>query len=155
MWEIIRQLVGGGTTLLLTTQYLEEADRLANQIVVIDSGTVVARGTADELKRRVRGERIDVQVRTADELAAARAALATAVGAAPEVDAAARRLMVPVAAGASALADVVRELDAAGVIIEDIALRRPTLDEVFLELTGHTAEGARDAPKAAGREEMS
>ena len=152
MWDVIRQLVDGGTTLLLTTQYLEEADRLADQIVVIDTGTIVARGTADDLKRRVGGERIDVQVRAHGDLDTARAALATAVGSLPEVDAGARRLMVPVATGAGALADVVRELDAAGVAIEDIALRRPTLDEVFLQLTGHTAEARPAAPAPARRE---
>jgi len=144
MWDVIRQLVSDGTTLLLTTQYLEEADRLADQIVVMDAGTVVATGTADQLKRRIGGERIDVQVRDAADLPAARAALASAVGAEAELDAGARRVMVPVSSGAAALAAVVRELDAAAVTIEDIALRRPTLDEVFLQLTGHAgADAAR------------
>jgi ABC-2 type transport system ATP-binding protein len=150
MWDAIRERVRGGTTLLLTTQYLEEADRLAEEIVVMDAGSVVARGTSDELKRRVGGERIDVQVRDAAALPAARAALAAAFGADPTMDEGTRRLMAPAPGGAAALAAAVRELDAAGVPIEDIALRRPTLDEVFLRLTGHAAEA--ETPAAGPRD---
>ncbi|HET7560365.1 MAG TPA: ATP-binding cassette domain-containing protein [Limnochordia bacterium] len=148
MWHTIKELVEGGTTLLLTTQYLEEADRLADQIVVIDTGRVVGRGTPDELKRSVGGERIDVLVRSADPLPAAKAALAKATGSEPEVDAETGRLTVPVQGGAAALTAVVRELDAAGVVIEDIALRLPTLDEVFMKLTGHAAEIAAEKESA-------
>ncbi len=139
MWDVIAELVAGGTTLLLTTQYLEEADRLAHRIVVIDAGQVIASGTSDDLKSQVGGERIDVVVRDATRLRDAQSALSRAVGADAHLDTGARRVTVPVVGGAAALAGVVRELDAAGVTVDDIGLRRPTLDEVFLRLTGRTA----------------
>src|SRR5919202_6486821 len=150
IWEIIRELVAGGTTVLLTTQYLEEADRLADRIVVIDAGRVIADGTADDLKADVGGEQIDVVVRDAARLPDAAAALGRAGRAEPQVDADARRVTVPVSGGASALVDVVRELDLTGIAVDDLALRRPTLDEVFLRLTGHTADGADGADAADG-----
>jgi ABC-2 type transport system ATP-binding protein len=140
MWATIRELVAGGTTLLLTTQYLEEADRLCDHIVILDKGREIASGTPDTLKKTVGGEQIDVVVRDTAQLQAARSALALAVGADPRMNAALRLVSVPVTSGASALIVVVRALDAAGIAIDDIALHRPTLDDVFLRLTGHTAE---------------
>ncbi|MGP3634171.1 ATP-binding cassette domain-containing protein [Streptomyces sp. 24-1644] len=140
LWEVIQELVSGGTTLLLTTQYLEEADHLADDICVIDHGKVIARGTSDELKARTGGERVEVVVHQRDEIERAREVL-TALGEG-EVTVAAhtRKLTVPVSGGAKLLAEVIRDLDARGVEIDDIGLRRPTLDDVFMSLTGHAAE---------------
>ena len=138
LWGTIRDLVTDGTTLLLTTQYLEEADVLADRITVIDGGSVIAEGTADDLKTRVGGDRIDVRVAQADAVAAASRALA--VLGEPTVDQAAQQVSLPVTSGAALLPDVVRRLDEAGVAITDLALRRPTLDDVFLTLTGTAAQ---------------
>jgi ABC-2 type transport system ATP-binding protein len=140
MWEVIGGLVAQGTTVLLTTQYLEEADRLADHIAVIDQGQVIAAGTPSELKATVGGEQVDVVIRDAARLSEAAEAVRRAAGAAPHVEPDARRLTVPVTGGAAALVDVVRELDLVGLTVDDLALRRPTLDEVFLRLTGHTAD---------------
>jgi ABC-2 type transport system ATP-binding protein len=146
VWEAVRALVAGGTTVLLTTQYLDEADQLAGQISVIDHGRVIADGSPEQLKSRIGGDRIDVVVRDAGELAAAAAAVGRAAGAAAEVDRDTRRASAPVRDRVAALTEVVRALDDAGVAAEDIALRRPTLDEVFLRLTGrHTDEEAAAA----------
>ena len=140
MWEVIRELVGGGATLLLTTQYLEEADHLADDIVVIDHGREIAHGTADQLKAQIGGERIEVVLESEANLVTAREVLnRIAVG---EVvrDEQTRTLTAPVDGGANALMDVLRALDSSSVKVLDVGLRRPTLDDVFLTLTGHAAE---------------
>jgi ABC-2 type transport system ATP-binding protein len=141
MWDVIVQLVRGGTTLLLTTQYLEEADRLANNIVVIDHGKAIAEGTADQLKDQVGGERIEIVTAQQAELRLAHDVLSQlADGGAVEVDERTRRLCAPVSGGAAVLVEALRRLDAANVQLHDVALRRPTLDDVFLTLTGHHSE---------------
>ncbi|MFI2634459.1 ATP-binding cassette domain-containing protein [Streptomyces collinus] len=133
VWSSVRSLVGGGTTVLLTTQYLEEADQLADRIAVVDAGRVIAEGTADELKAEAGGDRIDVVLRDAGHLGAAVALLPlTGIG----VDTDRRLLSAPVTDRMEALSGVVRALHEAGIEAEDVALRRPTLDEVFLHLTG-------------------
>jgi ABC-2 type transport system ATP-binding protein len=140
MWDVIRSLVREGTTLLLTTQYLEEADELADTIAVVDHGRIIARGTADELKAEVGGERIEVIVHDRTRIDDARRVLG-AIGIGPaSLDEHTRRVTVPSDGGAKRLAAVIRDLDEAGIAIDDIGLRRPTLDDVFLMLTGHAAE---------------
>ncbi|GAA4555611.1 ATP-binding cassette domain-containing protein [Streptomyces collinus] len=133
VWSSVRSLVGGGTTVLLTTQYLEEADQLADRIAVVDAGRVIAEGTADELKAEAGGDRIDVILRHAGQL---RAAVALLPLTGVSVDADRRLLSAPVTDRMQALSGVVRALQEAGIEAEDVALRRPTLDEVFLHLTG-------------------
>ena len=141
MWDVIRGLVREGTTLLLTTQYLEEADELADTIAVVDHGRIIARGTADELKSQVGGERIEVVVRDRAAVPRAMALLSEDCHGDVTLDEHTRKLTVPASGGgASVLVQVVRDLDAAGITIDDIGLRRPTLDDVFLALTGHAAE---------------
>jgi ABC-2 type transport system ATP-binding protein len=140
VWEAVRGLVAAGTTVLLTTQYLDEADQLADRISVIDRGRVIAEGSPDELKSRLGGDRIDVVASRADQLAATAAALARLAGAEPEVDPDTRRVSAPVRDRVAALTAAAQALEATGVAVEDIALRRPTLDEVFLHLTGHDTE---------------
>ncbi|MFF9494281.1 ATP-binding cassette domain-containing protein [Streptomyces flaveolus] len=137
VWDSVRSLVGGGTTVLLTTQYLEEADQLAHRISVVDAGRVVADGTADELKAATGGDRIDVVLRDAGRLGAA-AGLLPLTGV--RVDPDRRLLSAPVTDRMAALSGVVRTLREAGIEAEDVALRRPTLDEVFLHLTDHAEE---------------
>ncbi|MFD7612364.1 ATP-binding cassette domain-containing protein [Streptomyces sp. NPDC059828] len=147
LWEVIKELVHGGTTLLLTTQYLEEADHLADDICVVDHGRVIARGTSDQLKARTGGERVEVVVHTRDEITAAREVLSALGKGDVTVEDHTRKLTVPVTGGAKLLAEVIRDLDARSVEIDDIGLRRPTLDDVFLSLTGHHAEHEDDDGK--------
>ena len=147
MWEVIRAQVREGATLLLTTQYLEEADELATEIAVVDKGKIIARGTADQLKSQVGGERIEVVAHELAELP--RAALLLAPDGTATVEEHMRRITISAHGGATHLVDVVRKLGDAGIKIDDIALRRPTLDDVFLELTGHAAEELQDEEEVA------
>jgi len=137
MWDMITELVGEGTTVLLTTQYLEEADRLADDIVVLDGGRIAAQGSPAELKARIGGERLEVTVGGHEELAAAAAALGHFASDVPAVEVEAARVVAPLAT-AVALADVVRALDAAGVATTDLHRREATLDDVFLAITDST-----------------
>jgi ABC-2 type transport system ATP-binding protein len=150
IWTSIRQLVSDGTTVLLTTQYLDEADQLADDIAVVDHGRVIAKGTPDELKSTI-GDQVDVVL--ADPAEAVRAAriLAGMTGGRPTVDDG--RLSVAVSTGTTRLADVVRELDREGVTAADVSLRRPTLDEVFLRLTGHPAASQETASQETASQE--
>ncbi|GAA1230635.1 daunorubicin resistance protein DrrA family ABC transporter ATP-binding protein [Kitasatospora nipponensis] len=149
LWEVIETLVEQGTTLLLTTQYLEEADRLAHDIAVVDHGRVIARGTADQLKAQIGGERVEVVVHERELIATAVEALKGFAVGEPSVERNTRRITIPVSGGARVLADVIRELDGRGIEIDDIGLRRPTLDDVFLSLTGH-ATAAEEGEENGG-----
>jgi ABC-2 type transport system ATP-binding protein len=141
MWEIIRSLVAGGTTLLLTTQYLDEADELASEIVVIDHGQVIAAGTSEELKGRVGGDVLEFTVPDRNRVADAAEAIASVGEGEPHVDKETGVINVGVGGqGSDALIEAVRSLDAAGVQTQGLALRRPSLDDVFMALTGHAAE---------------
>jgi len=153
MWDVIANLVREGATLLLTTQYLEEADRLADTIAVVDRGRVIASGTADELKAQVGGERVEVVIHDRSRLGEAIGAVCAAcANETTSVDQHTRRIVVPTSGGSRVLVEVIRELDSRSIGIDDIALRRPTLDDVFLALTGHRAEEAEEAeePVAVG-----
>jgi ABC-2 type transport system ATP-binding protein len=150
MWEVIRDLVRGGTTLLLTTQYLDEADELADEIVVIDTGRVIAAGTSEDLKGRIGGDVLEFLVPDRSRVGAAAEAVGSLSDAEPSSDAETGRVSVRVGnAGSEALVEAVRRLDAAGIETNDLALRRPSLDDVFLSLTGHAAED--DEPEPGGR----
>ncbi|HEY1457470.1 MAG TPA: ATP-binding cassette domain-containing protein [Solirubrobacteraceae bacterium] len=142
LWEVIEGLVSEGTTVLLTTQYLDEADRLASQIAVIDQGRVIAGGTPDELKDRVGGERLEICLDDAAHAEVAQRALASMADEPPSVVGEVVRVAVHRRGGA--IVEAVRRLDEAGVGVADISLRRPTLDDVFLALTGHAAEADTD-----------
>jgi ABC-2 type transport system ATP-binding protein len=145
LWDAIQSLVATGTDILLTTQYLDEADRLASDIVIIDHGTVIAAGTPAELKARAGDDMIEVHVRDADHLPAVCGMLAE-IGHDPRADVPQHRAYVAVDDGSSRLMDALRILDSQGITVEDISLRRPTLDEVFLALTGKPAQ-ATDSPE--------
>ncbi len=140
MWEVIGELVKGGATVLLTTQYLDEADQLANQIAVIDHGLVIAKGTSDELKAQVGGERLEVTVARSSDFAAAIRALKLYSAGEMQIDTERRHVTFPIPGGSRLLANVIRDLDAASVQVDDLGMHRPTLDDVFLTLTGHEAE---------------
>lgn len=140
LWEVITDLVADGTTVLLTTQYLEEADQLAEEIVVIDHGKVIAQGTSDVLKDQVGGDRLEVVVKDSTQLDAAAQALRPVATGEVTVDRTDARVVAPVVGGSLTLVDAVRALDSAHIGIADVALRRPTLDDVFLAITGHSAE---------------
>ena len=138
LWDAMEALVAGGTTVMLTTQYLDEADRLAERIAVIDRGLVIAEGTPDELKAQVGGDRLEIHLCDGDRSEEALAALTAIASDRPFVENGS--VSVPVAQRRGTIADAVRRLDDAGIAIDDIAVRTPTLDDVFLNLTGHAAE---------------
>ncbi|MGI9156204.1 MAG: ATP-binding cassette domain-containing protein [Marmoricola sp.] len=144
MWQVIKDLVAGGTSLLLTTQYLEEADLLADNIIVIDRGALIAEGDADALKAQVGGERLEITVSDPAHMARANELLTPMAVGPVTVEQHRRSLLIPVTGGASQLADALRRLDAESIPVDDVGLRRPTLDDVFLSLTGH---GAEDEPQ--------
>jgi ABC-2 type transport system ATP-binding protein len=144
MWGVIQELVKGGVTLLLTTQYLEEADQLADEIAVIDTGKVIARGTSDALKKQVGGERLEVVVES-QNIARTVEIVAAISGVKPAVDEGIRSISAPVTTGSQALFEVLKALDSAGIQALDVGLKRPSLDDVFLSLTGHTAETKEEA----------
>ena len=139
MWGVIEELVKDGVTLLLTTQYLEEADQLADEIAVIDTGKVIARGTSDQLKKQVGGERLEIIVEN-ENVAATMEIVARVSGITPALDEGLRQISAPVSTGSQALFEVLKSLDEAKIHALDIGLKRPSLDDVFLSLTGHAAE---------------
>jgi ABC-2 type transport system ATP-binding protein len=147
LWGVIESLVAEGTTVLLTTQYLEEADKLANDIVVIDHGKVIAHGTAENLKDQIGGDRLEVTLVDPHKMSDAQAALAPIFGSDSLINES--NLSGPVSGGSKVLVEAVRALDFAGIEIADLALRRPTLDDVFLSLTGHGAEDETPAPTSS------
>ena len=149
LWDIIRELAADGRTLLLTTQYLEEADQLAGRIAVIDAGRAIADGTPDELKAAVGGERIEVTLARGADVAAAAAALQPHATGPVRADPALLRLEAPVHATAGLTTRVVRSLDEAGIGADSVTMHRPSLDDVFLSLTGHATE-ADTAPVLEG-----
>ena len=149
LWGVIENLVREGTTVLLTTQYLEEADQLAEDIIVIDRGRVIAQGTSEHLKDQIGGDRIEITVVDAATVEQASEALASVGTGAPLVED--LHVSVPVAGGSTVLVDAIRALDARGVAVSDLQLRRPTLDDVFMTLTGHAAEEETTPPATKGR----
>jgi len=150
MWSVIEELVKGGVTLLLTTQYLEEADQLADEIAVIDHGKVIARGTSDVLKKQVGGERLEIVVES-QNIAKTMEVIATVSGNKASLDEGLRMISAPVSTGATALIETLRSLDAAGIHPLDVGLKRPSLDDVFLSLTGHAAEENVEETEVTGR----
>jgi ABC-2 type transport system ATP-binding protein len=150
MWSVIEELVKGGVTLLLTTQYLEEADQLADEIAVIDHGKVIARGTSDVLKKQVGGERLEIVVE-AQNITKTMEVVASVSGNKATLDEGLRMISAPVSTGATALIETLRSLDAAGIHPLDVGLKRPSLDDVFLSLTGHAAEEKTEEVETTGR----
>jgi ABC-2 type transport system ATP-binding protein len=148
VWLFIRELVKAGTTVLLTTQYMEEAEHLANRIVVIDKGTEIAAGTADELKAQTGGATLEARVADPRDTDRAAAVLASVAGAAPRSDPESGRVRIPAGEGTGLLLDVGRRLQDAGIPLDDLGIRRPTLDEVFLSLTGTQTQDSTGSPKA-------
>ncbi|MGH7609303.1 MAG: ATP-binding cassette domain-containing protein [Candidatus Dormibacteria bacterium] len=146
-WEMVTALVAQGCTVLLTTQYLEEADELANRIVVVDQGRVIAEGTAEQLKRQVGGDRIELEVSHAEDFERAQELVAANLGRELSLDLPRRRVSGPAPEGTRQLARLVRQLDDAEIEIGDLQLRQPSLDDVFLTLTGHQAELEVQAPR--------
>ncbi|WP_367140663.1 MULTISPECIES: ATP-binding cassette domain-containing protein [Streptomyces] len=147
LWDVIRAMVADGTTLLLTTQYLEEADQLSDSICVIDHGRVLAYGTADELKARVGNERVEMVLPEGEDLTGAGLVMASEGRGDVSIEEQHRKLIVPVSDGSRSLGGIIRRMDELGVPFDDIALRRPTLDDVFIALTGRstvTEEAAED-----------
>ena len=149
LWGVINNLVAQGTTVLLTTQYLEEADQLAQDIVVIDHGRVIAHGSSEELKDQIGGDRVEVSVVDASTVPQAIEALRAVASGEPVVED--LRVSAPVSGGSTVLVDAIRALDARGVEVSDLVLRRPTLDDVFLALTGHVAEEEAPPPPTGKR----
>ncbi|MFD3684836.1 ATP-binding cassette domain-containing protein [Nocardiopsis sp. NPDC058631] len=147
VWESVRALVASGTTVLLTTQYMEEADQLADAVAVIDHGRVIAEGTPDALKSQVGGDRLDVLVRDPADLEAAAEVLRSAVAAPVGVHREEQRVSVPAEDRMAVLTRAVRALDASGLRVEDVSVRRPTLDEVFLGLTGVSSADRSGNPR--------
>ena len=143
MWGVIQELVKGGVTLLLTTQYLEEADQLADEIAVIDTGKVIARGTSDALKKQVGGERLEVVVES-QHVANTMQIVEAISGVKPALDEGLRQISAPVSTGSQALFEVLKSLDSNGIHALDVGLKRPSLDDVFLSLTGHSAEAKEE-----------
>jgi ABC-2 type transport system ATP-binding protein len=150
MWATIQDLAKGGSTVLLTTQYMEEADRLADDIVVIDKGRKIAHGTADQLKTQTGGERIEVVLESVGDIAKTRSVLQSLAIGDVQTDEQARKLTAAVVGGADILRQVLQGLAESGVTIVDVGLRRPTLDDVFLTLTGHSAEEVAETEDGDG-----
>jgi daunorubicin resistance ABC transporter ATP-binding subunit len=148
-WEIVRELADSGTTLLLTTQYLDEADQLAGRIAVIDDGTVIAEGTPDQLKSALGGEYLDIALAAGADVEAAIIAVKPFAAGGIQPDEAGRRLSVPVAAAEGLTTQVVRALDQAGVPVNDVTMERASLDDVFLALTGHKTSDDSEGSEAA------
>jgi ABC-2 type transport system ATP-binding protein len=148
-WDAVRALTATGTTVLLTTQHLDEADQLADSIAVVDHGRVIAEGTSAGLKAKVGGERVLLTVAPESDLAAARDVLGRIADGPPQVDPVIRTIEAPVDGGARRMPEIVRELDAAGVLLDDLGIRRPSLDDVFLTLTGRAADTAAESEKEA------
>jgi ABC-2 type transport system ATP-binding protein len=148
MWEVIRDLAAQGTTVLLTTQYLEEADHLAQLIVVIDQGRVIGQGTADDLKTQIGGERLELTFALSSDLNATLQVVRPYSSGEIQIDRERRHLAVPVTNGAQRLAAIVRDLDGVQIALSDLALRRPTLDDVFFSLTGRAVSEAEPPEEA-------
>jgi ABC-2 type transport system ATP-binding protein len=149
MWSVIEELVKGGVTLLLTTQYLEEADQLADEIAVIDHGKVIARGTSDVLKKQVGGERLEIVVES-HNITKTMEIVANISGNKATLDEGLRMISAPVSTGATALIETLRSLDSSGIHPLDVSLKRPSLDDVFLSLTGHAAEEKKEEDAEVG-----